>query len=151
AVRLGFNYVRGLRKDPAEAIAAARPFTSIDDIVRRVPDLRKDELRMLAEVGALNGVIGPRRDAHSIAHRRDALWESERAVRTAGPLLDALEPAVGSSPLQRMTAPERIRADYYGTSLTIGMHPVKLYRDHLRSRGVLAAAELKHVPNNRIV
>src|SRR5262249_38737691 len=88
---------------------------------------------------------------HSIAHRRDALWESERAVRTAGPLLDALEPAVGSSPLQRMTAPERIRADYYGTSLTIGMHPVKLYSDHLRSPGVLAAAELKHVPNNRIV
>ena len=53
-VRLGFNYVRGLRKEPAEAIVAARPFSSIDDLVRRVPELRKDELRMLAEIGALN-------------------------------------------------------------------------------------------------
>ena len=52
AVRLGFNYVRGLRKETAEAIVAARPFTSIDDMVRRVPGLRKDELRMLAEIGA---------------------------------------------------------------------------------------------------
>src|SRR6202522_3647480 len=73
-VRLGFNYVRGLRREPAEAIVAARPYLSIDDLTRRVTELRKDELRMLAEIGALNGFAG---------HRRDALWESERAVRPA--------------------------------------------------------------------
>src|SRR5271165_6744236 len=42
-VRLGFNYVRGLRKEPAEEIVTRRPFTSIDDLTRRVPALRKDE------------------------------------------------------------------------------------------------------------
>ncbi len=44
-----------------------------------------------------------------------------------------------------MTAPERIRADFYGTGLTIGSHPMRLYREALRARGVLAAAELKRV------
>ena len=142
SVRLGFNYVRGLRREPAEAIVAARPFSSIDDLARRVPELRKDELRMLAEIGALNGLI---------SHRRDALWQSERAMRPAGPLLEHLEPAEQHSPLSMMTGTERIRADFYGIGLTIGIHPMKLYRDGLRARGVLAAAELKRVRNGRIV
>ncbi len=186
AVRLGFNYVRGLRKEPAEAMVAARPFSSIDDLARRVPELRKDELRTLAEIGALNGLVTHRRnallsdegqrdvlltDAHraahrrdaslfsahrrdgllSDAHRRDALWHAERAIRPAGPLLEKLEPAHETSPLARMTATERIHADYYGTGLTIGAHPMRLYREGLRARGVLSAAELKFQRHNRMV
>ncbi len=137
-VRLGFNYVRGLRKAPAEALVAARPFSSIDDVTRRVPELRKDELRMLAEIGALNGLKAG-------AHRRDALWQSERALRPAGPLLEQIEPAAEVSPLNQMTAPERIRADFYGTGLTIGAHPMALYRENLHARGVLRAVDLKRV------
>jgi error-prone DNA polymerase len=142
AVRLGFNYVRGLRKEPAEAIVAARPFSSIDDLALRVPSLRKDELRMLAELGALNGLA---------AHRRDALWQAERAVRPAGPLFEQIEAAAETSPLDAMSAPERIRADFYGAGLTIGAHPMRLYREGLRARGVRTAAELKRVRNNREV
>ena len=141
-VRLGFNYVRGLRREPAEAIVHARPFSSIDDLTRRVPDLRKDELRMLAEIGALNGFAG---------HRREALWESERAIRPAGPLFEELDPAREASPLARMNAPERIRADFYGTGVTIGAHPMKLYREDLRKRGILSANELHRVPHGRMV
>jgi error-prone DNA polymerase len=141
-VRLGFNYVRGLRREPAEAIVAARPFSSIDDLARRVPQLRKDELRMLAEIGALNGFA---------VHRRDALWESERAVRPAGPLFEQMEMEQAPSPLSMMTAPERIRADFYGTGLTIGSHPMRLYRDRLRARGILSAADLHRVKHGRIV
>jgi error-prone DNA polymerase len=142
AVRLGFNYVRGLRREPAEAIVAARPFSSIDDLALRVPSLRKDELRMLAELGALNGLA---------AHRRDALWQAERAVRPAGPLFEQIEAAAETSPLDAMSAPERIRADFYGAGLTIGAHPMRLYREGLRARGVRTAAELKRVRNNREV
>jgi error-prone DNA polymerase len=141
-VRLGFNYVRGLRREPAEAIVARRPFSSLDDVTRRVPELRKDELRMLAEIGALNGFA---------AHRRDALWESERAIRPAGPLFEEIEPAREPSPLSMMNTPERIRADFYGTGLTIGSHPMKLYRDRLRARGILAANELHRVPHGRMI
>jgi error-prone DNA polymerase len=141
-VRLGLNYVRGVRKEKAEAIVAARPFASINDVVRRVPGLRKTELRMLAEVGALNSLGG---------HRRDALWEAERALRPAGPLFETAEPPEPASPLAPMTAPERIRADFYGTGVTIGPHPMKLYRDGLRARRVVAAEDLQYEKHGRLV
>jgi error-prone DNA polymerase len=144
-VRLGLNYVRGLRQETAEAIFAARPFSSIDDVVRRVPGLRKPELRMLAEIGALNSLGG---------HRRDALWEAERALRPAGPLFEETGPwplAPGPFPLAPMTVPERIRADFYGTGVTIGPHPMKLYREDLRTRGVVAAEDLQYEKHGRLV
>jgi error-prone DNA polymerase len=141
-VRLGLNYVRGVRKETAEAIVAARPFSSIDDLVRRVRGLRKPELRMLAEVGALNSLGG---------HRRDALWEAERALRPAGPLFEAVETAAPASPLSAMTAPERIHADFFGTGVTIGPHPMKLYREGLRARRVVAAEDLQYEKHGRLV
>jgi error-prone DNA polymerase len=141
-VRLGLNYVRGVRKETGENIMAARPFSSIDDMVRRVHGLRKPELRMLAEVGALNSLGG---------HRRDALWEAERALRPAGPLFESVEAAEPPSPLAPMTAPERIRADFFGTGVTIGPHPMKLYRDSLRTRRVVAAEDLQYEKHGRLV
>ncbi|MBV8846244.1 MAG: error-prone DNA polymerase, partial [Bryobacterales bacterium] len=152
-VRLGFNYVRGLRKEIGEAIAAASPFAGIADLIRRVPGLRKDELRMLAEVGALNSLIG--------GHRRDALWEAEHAIRPAGPLFESLDTgpwplapgplSLAPGPLSLMTAPERIRADFYGTGLTIGIHPMRLYREAMTERGALPASKLKRIRNGRTV
>src|SRR5262249_50064259 len=46
-MRLGLRYVRGLREEAGCAILRERPFTSIDDLARRVPELRKDEMRKL--------------------------------------------------------------------------------------------------------
>src|SRR5579872_2980728 len=141
-VRLGLNYVRGVRKETAEAIVAARPFSSINDLVRRVHGLRKPELRMLAEVGALNSLGG---------NRRDALWEAERALRPAGPLFEAAEAAEPPSPLAPMNTHERIRADFFGTGVTIGPHPMKLYREGLRARRVVAAEDLQYEKHGRLV
>src|SRR6185369_3643283 len=65
ALRLGLRYVRGLREEAGQALVRERSlgsFTSIHDLVRRVPELRKDELNTLAEIGALNSVgNSPRR------------------------------------------------------------------------------------------
>ncbi len=58
-LRLGLLCVRGLREEAGRAIVRARherPFTSLDDLHHRVPELRKDELRKLAAVGALNRI-----------------------------------------------------------------------------------------------
>src|ERR1700733_2493692 len=68
ALRLGLRYVRGLCEEGAQALVRERmlaPFASIHDLTRRVPQLRKDELTTLAEIGALNAVAstgyrGPR-------------------------------------------------------------------------------------------
>ena len=57
ALRLGLLCVKGLREEAGRAIARARsekPFSSLDDLHLRVPELRRDELRKLAAVGALN-------------------------------------------------------------------------------------------------
>lgn len=50
-----------------------------------------------------------------------------------------------------MTPVERVRADYYGTSLTIGSHPMSLYRHAVEARGALPASALKRVKNGRTV
>ncbi len=145
-LRLGFRYVRGLRQPAAEAIVrarAGRPFTSVDDLALRVGDLRKDEMKMLAEVGALN----PLRKIH----RRDALWMAERAVRPVGSLLERLETLEDASPLARMTDQERLEADFHGTGVTIGRHPMAYRRAEMQALGVTPAAYLARVPNGRLV
>src|SRR6185503_7758343 len=56
-LRLGLRYVKGLSEQSGKAIVRERmkrPFVSIDDLHHRVPELRKDELRKLAAVGAFN-------------------------------------------------------------------------------------------------
>jgi error-prone DNA polymerase len=145
-LRLGFRYVKGLRQQAAEAIVRARaerPFTSVYDLALRVPELRKDEMNMLAEVGALN----PLREIH----RRDALWMAERAVRPVGPLLEPLETIEGASPLERMTTEERLTADFRGTGVTIGKHPMAYRRLEMQALGVTPAAHLARIPNGRLV
>ena len=107
---------------------------ALEDLISRT-GLRRDELATLAEIGALNAF------GHD---RRSALWQIERAVRSSGEMFreDAAEVADVSSPLRAMTPAERVRADYAGTSLTIGPHPMALCRSELALRGVQRASDL---------
>jgi error-prone DNA polymerase len=84
-------------------------------------------------------------------HRRDALWQVERAARFAGPLLDSIPEADGASPLALMTPEERLVADFHGTGLTTGPHPMAYRRAELRRAGILSAKELTRVPHGRYV
>jgi error-prone DNA polymerase len=146
-VRLGLNYVKGLREQPARAILAARaqaPFASIQDLVNRVPELRKDELRKLSEIGALNFITA------SPTHRRAALWDSELAIRPTGPLF-ANPQSLIPNPLPRMTETDRLNSDFRGTHLTIGKHPMAFHREKMNALGVTPASQLKFVRNGRVV
>jgi len=179
ALRLGLRYVRGLREEGAQALSRARslaPFASIHDLTRRVPELRKDELTTLAEIGALNAVastqypvprflrpsrsLGGRNDKdftgysvlgtrYSQLHRRDALWLVERAVRGSGPLLEKLPEPDSPSPLLPMNHEERLVADFHGTGLTVGPHPMAYRRDWLNAMGIRRASELPEIPNGK--
>jgi len=136
-LRLGLMYVKGFRAETGQAIVRERergPFRSIDDLARRVPELRKDEMNKLAEVGALNSL--------EAAHRRDALWQAGRAVQPAGPLIDALPEPERASPLAQMTIEERLNADFSGTGFTIGRHPMAYRREELNALGVTPARQL---------
>jgi error-prone DNA polymerase len=82
-----------------------------------------------------------------IEHRRDALWQVERAGKLEGPLLrqnsDWLREVSDALPLAQMNTEERLVADYAGTGLTVGKHPMHYRRQDLQSRNVLSAAELR--------
>ena len=163
-IRMGLRYVRGLRDEVGRRIERAEPrlpcrgglqamrFVSMDDLVQRV-GLRQDEMRVLAEVGALSSFGGD---------RRTALWQAEVAGRPAGALLDGdgAEPlAAGeetsdtadASPLVPMSLYERVQSDYDGTGLTIGPHPMAIVRQSLSTRGVMRARDLARIRAGRHV
>jgi error-prone DNA polymerase len=50
-----------------------------------------------------------------------------------------------------MTEAERLVADYAGTGLTVGRHPMALRRDELATRGVLRAIDLHRTRQGRRV
>src|SRR5581483_9436993 len=161
ALRLGLRHVKGLHEEAGQDIARERnkaPFTSIQDLVRRVPELRKDELNTLAEIGALNS-IGNSPPRHKVTarngnnkssvslclsgenalHRRDALWNAGAAANPRGPLLEGVLEPDQKSPLARMTDEERLVADYRGTGLPIGPHPMPYHRERVNILGVRRA------------
>ncbi|HET8780793.1 MAG TPA: error-prone DNA polymerase [Pyrinomonadaceae bacterium] len=148
AMRLGLRYAKGLSQQSGEAIVRARAirsFTGIDDLCNRVPELRKDELRKLAAIGALNFIQG------GSVNRRDALWQVERVTRSAGKLYEELAEKDGESPLLPMTLPERMDADFRGTGLTIGKHPVAYHRAELKKLDALRAIDIRKLRNGTFV
>jgi error-prone DNA polymerase len=149
AMRLGMRYVRGLRESVANAIVQARAnasFTSVDDLTRRVPELQKRELIVLADIGALNFLNSDQR-----IHRRDALWQVERSSRRTGPLLEPIDEPNSTSPLAQMTSEERLVADFHGTGMTVGPHPMAYFRDEMNAMGVMRAADLAHIQDGTYV
>ena len=137
--------------------------------------MRRDELATLAEIGALNAFGHHRRSAlwqieravrpagelfegadDAAAHLSSGAGAPPPApaalgVRSAGAEGSAFRAADGASPLKPMTPPERLMADYAGTSLTIGPHPLALRRAELALRGVLRASDLPRGRHGRRV
>jgi error-prone DNA polymerase len=138
SLRLGLRQVQGMNAGHVQQMLAERarnPFKSMEDFHRRTV-FSKDELRALAEVGALNGFS---------AHRRAALWEVERNhfrddLLAATPDANA---AARETPLRPMDPFERTFADYSALQLTTGPHPMALIRDRLPD--VWRATDLKSV------
>jgi error-prone DNA polymerase len=178
-VRLGFCVVNGLRQEHTEELVRQRQdqqFESLDDFKRRVP-LTKDELRTLAELGALNCFA---------EYRRAAMWDVEETLHddlldlgstgcqpaVCGSLpqtcakssrenvqsvrqavgrnrLTACAPQSSRSPLAPMTLPERVKADYETMNLTTGPHPMKLLRETLPN--IWRAIDLVHARHGSII
>jgi len=134
--------VRGLRVDAADALVAEReraPYLSLQDLLDRV-ELKRDEQRRLAEVGALN--------AFGLT-RRSALWQVEKAGRPRGPLFRASGDEEERSPVPEMNLGERLSSDLLGLGLTAGPHLVSLRREELRARGVSRARDLADLADGR--
>jgi error-prone DNA polymerase len=68
-----------------------------------------------------------------------------------GPLLEHLEEKGESSPLAAMNTEERLQADYSGTGVTVGRHPMAYRRAEMKALGVTPALDLAKVRNGRLV
>jgi error-prone DNA polymerase len=145
----------------AEQRTPRQRFASVDDLVNRT-GVRRDELQILADIGAL---------ASFGYERREALWQVEKAVRPAGELFQGGDPGSGTGdwgldqiqpqslipnpqslercPLPPMTSEERLVADYAGTGMTIGPHPMAMRRAEMAMRGVVRAVDLSRTRNGR--
>jgi error-prone DNA polymerase len=156
-VRFGFCVVSGLREEHAEELVRQRKeqqFDSLEDFKRRVL-LSKDELRTLAELGALNCFA---------KHRRAAMWDVEETLHDDLLGSAGASPAVSrasrdthrelfgggaGAPLPPMTLPERVKADYETMNLTTGPHPMKLLRESLPN--IWRAIDLPHARHGSII
>jgi error-prone DNA polymerase len=148
SLRIGLNYAKGLRISSAESLLVTRnrdgAISSIEEMAQHVPELNRKELVALARIGALNSI-------EEVEHRRDALWQVEQAGRPVGPLLRGAGNESVSTPLKQMTTDERLTADYAGTGITTGPHPMAYYRAALCAEGFLSADDLTHCDNHRAV
>jgi error-prone DNA polymerase len=139
-LRLGLNQISGLQRATAERVLQERErreFASITDLADRVPELSKADLRKLAAAGALNPL-----DSERKLHRREALWQAERAGKSVGPLLRGIAEPEESSPLKAMDANERLVADFNSTGVTVGPHPMFYRRKEMNRMHVTPANRL---------
>ena len=125
AVRLGLRYVKGLREDMGKRIEEER---------------RRRALRLGGRSGQAHGGA-PRRADPARPGRRPrepraraaggALGGGARGPSSRELLYDELPDPPEPSPLRVMTPGEMLIADYEGTSLSLGPHPMEFHRARL--------------------
>jgi len=151
-VRVGLKFVKGVRQEIGEKIAAEREasgtYISIEDLIRRVPEINKREVRALSLAGALN--------FDNTIHRRQALWRSELAIQPAGNLFqDVTQTNLGDQSadrfLKRMSGLQLVETDLRKTGISIGKHPMAFIREELKKRGILSAEDTRSLKRGDIV
>jgi error-prone DNA polymerase len=134
ALRLGINSVRGLSDGVAQAIASNRPFTSMEDVVRKVPQLHIGQLEALATAGVFTQSFGHQ--------RRDALWSAGAVIQSRPGTLDGVTTGIESPYLPGMQPMEEAVADLWATGVSTSGHPTEFLRIELERMGVATAAQL---------
>jgi error-prone DNA polymerase len=145
-VRIGLGYVKGVRKEEMEALAAERerggPYGGVAELASRsgtgLPSLER-----LAWAGALDAI-----PAEGEGERRDALWRvgvaaNGRAGRSGTQLALAIEPPEPPQ-LEPLGEWGTLIADYRSTGLTLGTHPMELMRPAL-DPGLARSTDLERI------
>ncbi len=126
AIRLGYRLISGFQQACGERISIARQrkaFFDVGDLCARA-DLNEAHQALLADSGALKGIVG---------HRHRARWAIQ-GVEKQLPLFGdiAIRDAPVSLPMP--TLGEDVAADYTSVGLTLGKHPLALLRPQLRAQ-----------------
>ncbi|MEX2499773.1 MAG: error-prone DNA polymerase [Wenzhouxiangellaceae bacterium] len=142
AIRLGLRLVKGLRREAAERLVAARahaPFADIQDLTERAR-LDRASLKALTEAGALKALAG---------HRRRARWDA-MAARYQGDLLAESRIGEHQPQLALPSSRDDLLDDYASTGLSLAHHPIALLRRRLGKR-VSSARQLHELADGRAV
>ena len=137
ALRLGISSVRGVGSELAKAIEAARPFVSMEDLVRRVPQLNLSQIETLATAGVYTQCFG--------ASRRDALWSAGAVIQSRPDRLAGVTTGGESPQLPGMQPIEESICDLWSTGVSPDGHPTQFVRGQLTKLGVLTAIELPNI------
>ena len=163
-LHLGLHQIDSFREEWANAIIAARPFASVDDLARRA-NLPKRAMKLLADADALRSLGLDRRDG-AWAILRDRVDELPlfAAVKSSEDSGTVLGTVVGVSKMERETVPEssvngedlrrepasllpamhlgeHIAADYQTVRLSLKGHPLQILRAQLEEEGTLSCAQ----------
>ncbi|HEY8482945.1 MAG TPA: OB-fold nucleic acid binding domain-containing protein, partial [Spirillospora sp.] len=136
AIRLGLAGIRNLGEETAEAIAAGRPYTGMEDLARRVP-LSAGALEALATAGAF--------DSFGLS-RREALWAAGALAGSGPGRLEGVTPGASAPPLPAMTPIEETLADLWATGVS-HVHPMAHVRGTLDELGALSSRRLAATPD----
>lgn len=141
AIRLGMRMIKGMRKDAADRIVAAREpalFTSQKDLASRA-GLRQMDLSVLAKSDALRS-LNP--------SRRNALWDTLPAQEIS-PLFDGIDEREPDPSLPPMSEMQEVVADYQTSGLSLRNHPLSFVRPQLERRRVVRCADLMLLEDGR--
>ncbi|HTN78862.1 MAG TPA: error-prone DNA polymerase, partial [Acidimicrobiales bacterium] len=142
AVRLGIESVRHVGADLAKAVAAGRPYESMEDLTRRA-GVTLPVLEALATAGAFSCFD----DAASNGPmtRRAALWSAGAVVQSRPDRLAGVVLGADAPTLPGMSPAEEANADLWATGVAPEGHPTRFVRDRLDELGVVTAARLVEV------
>ena len=140
AVRLGLSSVRSIGDDLAEVIAAGRPYTDMEDLVRRT-GVNRSQLEALATSGAFAcfEASGEQRGMD----RREAIWAAGAAAQVRADRLPGIVVGLDAPQLPGMDDWEEAVADLWATGVSPEGHPTKFLRADLDRRGAVTATELR--------
>ncbi|HEX3920270.1 MAG TPA: error-prone DNA polymerase [Caulobacteraceae bacterium] len=140
AVRLGLHRIRGLKKEEALALIAARKAgaATLEDLARHAR-LSRRSLELLAEADAFRS-LG--------MDRREGLWvvkalAPEGKASADAPLLAGLGLEEDPVDLPKMRLPAHVAEDYRTTGLSLKAHPCRFFRSLLTSLGAVPTEQLR--------
>jgi error-prone DNA polymerase len=142
AIRLGLRMVKGLSKEAAQRLIAARstqhavPGRSFEELALAANLSRKD-MNALAAAGALESLAG---------HRRNAGW-LVAGIEKPLPVLAAAAIVESLVALAAPTEAQEIVDDYASTGLTLRRHPLALLRPRLEKHSFSTAQQLRDMPS----
>ena len=147
-VRLGLSSVRGIGSSLAESVVVERGrgggFASMEDLVRRVPDLDIAHLEAMATAGVFGESLG--------LERREAIWSAGAASRSRPGTLPGIVTGDRAPRLPGMTPVEESVADLWATGVSPDGHPTVFVRAELEQLGVVTAEGLRtHEPDRTVV